>query len=107
MEITGTITLTMNERTGQKQDGSTWKTMDFLLEVTPKNQFEANNPQMVVFTVSDGLNNRCERVKKMLGLECKVWYNFAASEYNGRWFNNIRATEIRELAVLNQQTQQQ
>ena len=76
MDITGKIIFVSEPRSGvSKTSGSQWMTQDFVIET--HDQY----PRKCVFNIQ-------------LNGEYTVSFDIDAHEYNGRWFNNIRAWRV-------------
>ena len=80
MELQGKIILALPERSGVSARGE-WKSQDFVVET-----HEAY-PRKMVFSVFGA--------DIQVGQEVLVSFDIDAHEYNGRWFNNIRAFDVR------------
>lgn len=88
MEFTGRIIKALEPRSGvSARTGNPWKMQDFVIEET-MGQF----PKRMVFNVfgEDNLN----RFNIQEGQELTVSFDVNAREYNGRWFNDIRAWNV-------------
>lgn len=84
MEITGKIIAAMTPRTGTSaRTGNTWMTQEFVIET--HDQY----PRKCVFTVFG--EDRLKEMNIQIGAEMTVSFDIDAHEYNGRWFNDIRA----------------
>lgn len=88
MEITGKITYVLPERSGTSARGE-WKAQSFVVET--KDQY----PRKMVFDVFGA--ERLQRFNIKLGDEVTVFFDIDAHEYQGRWFNNIRAYDVAHL----------
>ena len=88
MEITGKITYVLHERSGTSARGE-WKAQSFVVET--KDQY----PRKMVFDVFGA--ERLQRFNIKLGDEVTVFFDIDAHEYQGRWFNNIRAYDVAHL----------
>ena len=86
MELQGKIILALPERSGVSARGE-WKSQDFVVET-----HEAY-PRKMVFSVFGA--DRLQRFNIQVGQEVLVSFDIDAHEYNGRWFNNIRAFDVR------------
>ncbi len=91
MEITGFIKHVLPVREGVSANGA-WKTASYVIET------EERYPRRMVFDVRDGRDGRIARLDIKEGKRMKVWYDIDASEYNGRWYNNVTAWDAREVA---------
>lgn len=88
MELTGKIIAALPERGGvSSRSGGEWKAQSFVLE-TINEQY----PKKFVFDVfgSDRLANFNIQVGEVM----TVSFDIDAHEYNGRWFNDIRAWKV-------------
>ena len=85
MELQGKIILALPERSGVSARGE-WKSQDFVVET-----HEAY-PRKMVFSVFGA--DRLQRFNIQVGQEVLVSFDIDAHEYNGRWFNNIRAFDV-------------
>lgn len=88
MEITGKITYVLPERSGTSARGE-WKAQSFVVET--KDQY----PRKMVFDVFGA--ERLQRFNIKSGDEVTVFFDIDAHEYQGRWFNNIRAYDVSHL----------
>ena len=88
MEITGKIRHVLPERSGTSARGE-WKAQSFVVET--KDQY----PRKMVFDVFGA--ERLQRFNIKSGDEVKVFFDIDAHEYQGRWFNNIRAFDVQRL----------
>lgn len=87
MDITGKIIFTGIPREGvSKTSGNPWKTQDFVIET------HDNYPRKCVFTVFG--EDRLKQFNIENGGEYTVSFDIDAHEYNGRWFNDIRAWRV-------------
>lgn len=88
MEFTGRIIKALEPRGGvSNRTGNPWKMQDFVIEET-MGQF----PKRMVFNVfgEENLN----RFNLQEGQEVTVSFDVNAREYNGRWYNDIRAWNV-------------
>lgn len=95
MEFVGQLVQKLGERSGESQNGH-WRVAQFLLrEVTmyPKN---------LVVDVRDDSYGKIEQFEEKVGRNVKVEFDIAASVYTKdgqeRWFNNVRAYRIKDIA---------
>lgn len=86
MELQGKIIAAMPERSGVSARGE-WKSQDFVIET--HDQY----PRKMVFTVFG--SDRLQRFGIQVGQEVLVAFDIDAHEWNGRWFNDIRAFDVR------------
>lgn len=94
MEQTGVLVRKLDERTGVSQrTGNTWKQAEFLLEVP------AQYPSHISLTVADGQSGRIAHFEKHIGKTVTVSFDIDAREYNGRWYNDLRAWGCRRCGL--------
>lgn len=86
MELQGKIILALPERSGVSARGE-WKSQDFVIET------HDSYPRKMVFSVLGA--DRLQRFNIQVGQEVLVFFDIDAREYNGRWFNSIRAFDVR------------
>lgn len=80
MEIKGKITQMLPVVSGAKKDGGTWSKQSFVITE------EADKyPKSLCFEVWN------DKVPVSLGETCTIHFETKASEYNGKWYNEIRA----------------
>lgn len=88
MELQGKVIAAVPERSGVSARGE-WKAQDFVIET-----HEAY-PKKMVFSVFG--DDRLRRFNIQVGQEVLVSFDIDAHEYNGRWFNSIRAYDVRQV----------
>ena len=79
-------TAVLPARSGVSARGE-WKSQSFVIET------HDSFPRKMVFDVFG--EERLTRFNIQLGQEVNVSFDIDAHEYNGRWFNNIRAFDVR------------
>ena len=87
MEITGKIIAALEPRGGVSQrTGNNWKMQEFVIETLEQ------YPRKCMFNVfgEDRLNEMNIQVGEIL----TVSFDIDAREYNGRWYNDIRAWRV-------------
>ena len=89
MDITGKIIKAMPKRTGSTERGN-WASQDFVLEFAGP---FANSTSHFVFTVFG--EDRLQRFGIQEGKQYAVYFDIDAHEFNGRWFNDVRAYDVR------------
>ena len=87
MELQGKVIAETQERTGTSARGD-WKAKDFVIET------HETYPKKMVFSVFG--EERLSRFNIQIGQEVLVSFDIDAREYNGRWFNSIRAYDVRQ-----------
>ena len=101
MEIIGILVQKLNERSGISQsNGQAWKSAEYLIEMPAMNY-----PKHMVVSVMDGLDGRLARFDAVLGKTVKLRFDIDAREYQGRWFNDIRAYAATEYVAQATSTQ--
>lgn len=88
MELQGRVIAETPERSGTSARGE-WKAKDFVIET------HENYPKKMVFSVFG--EDRLNRFNIQVGQEVLVSFDIDAHEYNGRWFNSIRAYDVRQV----------
>ncbi|MDR3253121.1 MAG: DUF3127 domain-containing protein [Tannerella sp.] len=86
MEVTGKIIAVLPLQTGEGRNGI-WKKQEYVIEHDPNAQY----PRRMVFAIwgdKIGQHNIQE------GQYLKVTFDIDSREYQGRWFNDIRAWKI-------------
>ena len=92
MEITGKIIASLPEQGGISQrTGNSWKSQDFVIET------HDTYPKRCVFRVFGA--DRLQQFNIQVGEELTVSFDIDAHEYNGRWYNDIRAWNVQRVAV--------
>lgn len=87
MEIQGKIIAVLPARGGMSaRTGSSWKSQDFVIET------HEQYPKKCVFTVFG--EDRLNQFNIQLNDELIVSMDVDAHEYNGRWYNDIRAWKV-------------
>lgn len=97
MEIQGRIIAVLPLREGTSSKGA-WQSQEYVVET--HDQY----PKKLVFNVfgADKINQFA--IKQ--GEELKVSFDIDAHEYNGRWFNNIRAWSVQRVGNVSAQPTQ-
>lgn len=92
MDITGKIIFASEPRSGvSKSSGNPWKSQDFVIET------QEQYPRKCVFTVFG--EDRLRQFNLQKDGYYTVSFDIDAHEYNGRWFNDIRAWRVVPAAV--------
>ena len=87
MEIEGKIIAVLPEQGGvSARTGNTWKSQEYVIET------HENYPKKCVFRVFGA--DRIAQFNIQAGEELRVSFDIDAHEYNGRWFNDIRAWAV-------------
>ena len=97
MEITGKIIAVLPENSGTSaRTGNPWMSQAYVIET------QGQYPKKLAFDVFG--EERIKQFNIQQGEELTVRFDFDAHEYNGRWFNQIRAYNVEKIG---QQTTQQ
>lgn len=94
MELQGKVIAALPERSGVSQRGE-WKSQEFVIET-----HDSQYPRKLVFTVFGA--ERLSRFNIQIGQEVLVAFDIDAHEWNGRWFNDIRAYDVRQVDATQQ-----
>ena len=91
MEITGKVIAALPLKSGvSASTGNEWSTQDYVIETT--DQFS----KKCCFNVFG--KDKIEAMKIQVGEELKVSFDIDAHEYQGRWFNSIRAWKVERVS---------
>lgn len=95
MEITGKITHILEARTGTSpRTGAAWMSQSFVIEaIEPGRQY----PTRCVFDVFG--EDRLRQFNIQAGETLTVSFDLDAREYNGRWFNSVRAWKVDRVQI--------
>lgn len=85
MELEGTLVQVMEPQGGTTKTGNPWKKQDFLIEVP------GQYPKKALFTVWGDKVNFSDYP---MGSKLKVSFDLEAREYNGRWYNDVKAWKV-------------
>ena len=89
MELQGKIIAALPAKSGTSARGE-WKAQDFVIET-----IEDRFPRKMVFSVFG--EDRLQRFNIQVGQNVTVAFDIDAHEYQGRWFNSIRAYDVRPI----------
>lgn len=93
MEITGKIIAVLPERGGISQrTGSEWKVQEYVLET------QEQYPRKMCFDVFGA--DKIAQFAIQIGDQLTVSFDIDAREYQGRWYNSIRAWKVERVADL-------
>ena len=95
MEIQGKIIAALPEKSGVSARGE-WKSQTYVIET------QGQYPKKLAFDVFGA--DRITQFNLQVGDIATVFFDFDAHEYNGRWFNSVRAFNVEKSG---QQTTQQ
>lgn len=88
MELQGKVIAVLPERSGVSARGE-WKSQSFVIET------HEQYPKKLVFDVFGA--DRLAQFNIQSGEEIMVSFDIDAHEYNGRWFNNVRAWNVQRV----------
>lgn len=88
MDLQGKIIVALPERSGVSARGE-WKSQSFVLETHDA------YPKKIVFDVFGA--DRLARFNIQIGQEVMVSFDIDAHEYQGRWYNSVRAFDVRQV----------
>lgn len=86
MELTGKIIAVLPERGGVSKAGNEWKIQEYVLETMEQ------YPRKMMFNVFGA--DRLAQFNIQLGEVLTVSFDIDSREYNGRWYNDIRAWKV-------------
>lgn len=86
MELQGKVIAALPAREGQSARGP-WKAQDFVIET------HESFPKKLVFSVFG--EDRLQRFNIQIGQEVNVSFDIDAHKYNDRWYNSVRAYDVR------------
>lgn len=92
MEISGKIIAALPPRGGvSARTGNNWKIQEFVIET------HEQYPRKCMFNVFG--EDRLKEMNIQVGEELTVSFDIDAREYNGRWYNDIRAWKVERNAA--------
>lgn len=87
MELAGKIIAVLEPRGGvSKTSGNTWKTQEYVIET------HEQYPRRMCFNVFG--EDKINAMNIKVGEELNVSFDINAREYQGRWYNDIRAWKV-------------
>lgn len=87
MELTGRIIAVMEPRSGvSARTGNSWMTQEYVIEVP------GQYPKRCVFNIFG--EDRIKQFNIQMNEDITIQFDIDAREYNGRWFNDIRAYNV-------------
>ena len=93
MDLTGKVIAIMEPRGGVSQrTGNNWMVQEYVIEVP------GQYPKKMLFNIFG--EDRIKQFNIQMGEEITVSFDIDAKEYNGRWFNDIRAFNIQRGAAV-------
>ena len=95
MEITGTVCVVCNAQSGvSERTGNAWMAQTYVLEVTSGDHGQYK--KKFAFEVFG--EERIKQFNLSVGRQVKVFFDIEASEYEGKWYNRIRAYAVENAA---------
>jgi len=87
MELTGRIIAVMEPRSGvSARSGNPWMTQEYVIEIP------GQYPRRCLFNIFG--EDRIKQFNIQNGEDLTIQFDIDAREYNGRWFNDIRAYNV-------------
>jgi hypothetical protein len=86
MEIRGKVIVVQPVQTGEGRNG-TWKKQEYVIEYDPTSQY----PRKMMFNL---WGDKIDQYNIQLGQSLKISFDIDCREYQGRWYNDIRAWKI-------------
>ena len=86
MELTGKVIVVLPVRGGISRNGNEWKVQEYVIET------HEQYPRKMMFDVFGA--DKIQQFNIQMGEELNVSFDIDAREWNGRWFNSIRAWKI-------------
>jgi hypothetical protein len=86
MEVKGKIIAVQPVQTGEGKNG-TWKKQEYVIEYEQNTQY----PRKMMFNL---WGDKIDQYNILEGQSIKVSFDIDCREYNGRWYNDIRAWKV-------------
>lgn len=86
MELAGKVIAVLEPRGGVSKTGNEWKVQEYVIET--HDQY----PRKMCFDVFGA--DKIQQFNIQMGEELNVSFDIDAREWNGRWFNSIRAWKV-------------
>lgn len=86
MELTGKVIAVLDPRGGTSKAGNAWKAQEYVIET------HEQYPRKMCFDVFG--EDKINQFNIQAGEEITVSFDIDAREWNGRWFNSIRAWKV-------------
>ncbi|MGL5958692.1 MAG: DUF3127 domain-containing protein [Phocaeicola sp.] len=93
MELQGRVIAVLEPKGGVSKTGNEWKAQEYVIET--HDQY----PKKLCFEVFG--NEKIDQFKIQMGEELNVFFDVDAREWNGRWFNSVRAWKVDRVAAQN------
>jgi len=86
MELSGRIIAVTPLQTGEGRNG-TWKKQEYVIEYDPNSQY----PRKMMFNL---WGDKIDQYNIQVGQNLRVSFDIDCREYQGRWYNDIRAWKV-------------
>jgi len=86
MEVRGKIIAVLPVQTGEGKNG-TWKKQDYVIDYDQQSQY----PRKMMFNL---WGDKIDQFNIQEGQAVRVSFDIDCREYNGRWYNDIRAWKV-------------
>lgn len=91
MELAGRVIAVLEPKGGTSRNGNEWKVQEYVIET--HDQY----PRRMCFDVFG--DDKIKQFNIQLGEELNVSFDIDAREWQGRWFNSIRAWKVERVAA--------
>ena len=91
MELQGKVIAVLEPRGGISRNGNEWKVQEYVIET--HDQY----PRKMCFDVFGA--DKIQQFNIQIGEELNVSFDIDAREWQGRWFNSIRAWKVERVAA--------
>ena len=91
MELAGKVIAVLEPRGGVSKTGNEWKVQEYVIET--HDQY----PKKMCFDVFGA--DKIAQFNIQAGEELNVFFDVDAREWNGRWFNSIRAWKVERVGA--------
>lgn len=86
MELAGKVIAVLEPRGGVSKNGNEWKVQEYVIET------HGQYPRRMCFDVFGA--DKIQQFNIQVGEELNVFFDIDAREWQGRWFNSIRAWKV-------------
>ena len=94
MELAGKVIAVLEPRGGVSKSGNEWKVQEYVIET--HDQY----PHRMCFDVFGA--DKIQQFNIQVGEELNVFFDIDAREWQGRWFNSIRAWKVERVSTAQQ-----
>lgn len=94
MELAGKVIAVLEPRSGVSKTGNPWKVQEYVIET--HDQY----PRRMCFDVFG--EDKINQFNIQIGEELNVSFDIDAREWQGRWFNSIRAWRVERVSPMQQ-----